>query len=405
MKTELDLWKKRRNEYWKIALKYFSYIANSGFMFAIFLLLVFGGYYYGQLLDWLPHSFPTVLLFTIVFSWFITRGRVRTFVKEGDLFFLTPREGKMAPYFKASLTYSWLMETLWLSAVILIFAPLFFDRISESGSSLLAIFLFLSGLKWWNLACSFEEQRIQDIFMYNVHTLIRFGLNFVVAYALFSLQPIWLIGLLILILLFFYVGYFLRLSKTSSIKWDRLLQIENNTVMNFYRMANNFIDVPALKSKVKHRRWVSPIFKLVKYKKENVYHYLYIRAFTRAGDFFGIYVRLTLLCILFIGIVQIDWGRYFLVVLFSYMTVLQIETLKHHYATNHLVEIYPVSINKMFHSHRFLLYRLGFIQGLAFGIACILFHSAFDGIIAFLLTLVVYALHGIVRMPKLYRHA
>src|SRR5690554_85803 len=120
MLTEMDLWKKRRSEYWTMAIKYLKLIGNSGFLFTIYLLLVFGSYYYGQLLLWLPESFPATLFFTAIFSWLVTRGRVRTFVKQGDLFFLTPREGKLEPYFKASLKYSWIMETLWLSFAMLL---------------------------------------------------------------------------------------------------------------------------------------------------------------------------------------------------------------------------------------------------------------------------------------------
>lgn len=403
MLTEIDLWNKRRSEYWTMAIKYFRYIANSGFLFTIYLLIIFGAYYYGQFLQWLPESFPTVLFFTVVFSWLMTRGRVRTFVKEGDLFFLTPRERKMAPYFKSAVKYSWLMETLWLSTVILIFAPLFFHRIHEAGSLLFSIFLFLSALKWWNLASSFEEQRIQDRWMYSIHMWIRFGLNFVVVYALFSLQAVWLIALLIAFLIIFYFGYYSRLSKNNSLKWDRLLEIEDNTVMTFYRVANMFVDVPALKSKVRRRAWLSSMFKLVSYKKENVYHYLYIRAFARANDYFGIYLRLTLLAVLFLWVVQLDWGRWLIVALFSYMTALQIETLKQYYATSHMAELYPVSQKDRLKSHQFWLYRLGLIQAVIFGVVAALFHHIVDGGIAFLLTVMIYAFHGSFRLRKLYQ--
>ena len=172
--------------------------------------------------------------------------------------------------------------------------------------------------------------------------------------------------------------------------------------MTFYRMANSFTDVPALKSKVVKRQWLSPLYKLVAYKKEGVFHYLYIRAFTRANDFFGIYLRLTLIAILFISIVQLDWGRWLIALVFAYMTALQMETLKQYYSTSNMADLYPISQKERLKSHRFWLLRLGVFQGLIFSLAAILAHGFLDAGIILLLSLAVYIIHTSLRLPKLY---
>ncbi|MCD8511195.1 MAG: ABC transporter permease [Bacillus sp. (in: Bacteria)] len=405
MINEKQLWSRRRMDYWTMAIKYLKLIGNSGFLFTIYLLFVFGSYYYGQFLLWLPETFPATLFFTVVFLWLMTRGRVRTFAKQGDLFFLTPREEKMSSYFRSALQYSWLMETFYFSVVLLLLAPLFFDRIHPSGSLLLSILLLLSALKGWNLACGFQEQRVQEKSRYYVHTWIRLGINGVTVYALFSLQPMWLIALLAVILSIFYFGYFYQLSKTHSVKWERLVEIEDQTVTTFYRVANSFTDVPQLKSKVRSRKWLSLLYRLVSFKKEHVYHYLFSRAFVRSNDYFGIYIRLTLLCLLFMSVIQLDWGRWLVMGLFAYMTALQIETLKHHYDTSKMVDLYPVSDQLKLASHRFWLFVLGGIQMLIFSIGAIIFHQFLDGFIAIGIVILVYVYHGLFRLKKLYELA
>ncbi|WP_280768641.1 ABC transporter permease [Salipaludibacillus daqingensis] len=402
MSNVIKLWEKRRGDYWTMAVKYLRLIGNSGFLFTIYLLFVFGSYYYGQFLQWLPETFPSVLFFTLVFTWLSTRGRVRTFMKQGDLIFLTPIEGKLGGYIRSSIKYSWMMETFWLSLSLLLLAPLFFDRINEAGSSLIVILILLSTLKLWNLATSFQEQRILDKTQYLNHTFMRFGLNAVAVYALFSHQSIWLIGAIGILFTIFYIGYYRKFARMYSLKWERLVEIENQTVMTFYRIANSFTDVPSLKSKVKFRRWLNPVYKMVGFNSDKVYHYIFARSFMRSNDYFGIFIRLTFIGGLFLSIVEIDWGRWFIAVLFAYMTALQIETLKNHYDTSQMIELYPVKTDNKFKGHQFWMAVLGTLQSVVFSIVAVISYGLMDGFIILILSLGVYVYQVQVRLLKKY---
>lgn len=402
MSNIAELWTKRRGDYWTMAMKYLRLIGNSGFLFTIYLLFVFGSYYYGQFLQWLPETFPAVLFFTVLFTWLSTRGRVRTFMKQGDLIFLTPIEGKMGRYIRSSVTYSLMMETFWLLLSLLLMAPLFFDRIASGGSQLLLILLLLSALKLWNLVSGFEEQRILDKTQYLNHTLIRAGLNGVAVYALFSQQSLWLIAGVAALFLIFYIGYYRKLARVYSLKWERLVEIENQTVMTFYRIANSFTDVPSLKSKVKFRRWLNPVYKFIRFEREKVYHYVFARSFMRSDDYFGIFVRLTFIGCLFISIVEIGWGRWFIAVLFAYMTALQIETLKYHYDTSQMIELYPVGIENKFKGHQFWMATLGSVQSVIFAAITSLTYGLIDGLIVLIFSIGIYLYHVQVRLIKKY---
>ncbi|SDO30317.1 ABC transporter permease [Alkalicoccus daliensis] len=364
MNEALKVWEKRRQEYWTLAVKYLRLIGNSGFLFTIYILFLFGSYYYGQFLEWLPETFPAVLFFTLFFTWIVTRGRVRTFLKQADVVFLLPMESRLKKYFRASLKYSWMMEAFWVTLAFLLLAPLFNDRIASGGGILLSVLLAIFLLKLWNLAASFEEQRIQDDRKYKVHLWLRACLNAGVLYLLFSfMHVIWTAGAALL-LAAIYQFYFSRIS--GSLQWERLIRIENNTVRTFFRVANNFTDVPHLKQSIKERTWLSFLYRLVPYSRENAYRYLFGRAMIRSGDYFGIYIRLTVLGMIFLAAVDISWGMWLLAGLFAYMTVIQLETLAYHFQTSQMLPLYPLKTSWKLAGVKFWIWGLGLLQAVCF---------------------------------------
>ncbi|WP_147803032.1 ABC transporter permease [Alkalicoccus halolimnae] len=364
MNEVLKLWNTRRQEYWITAVKYLRLIGNSGFLFTIYLLFLFGSYYYGRFLEWLPETFPAVSFFTIIFAWMAARGRVRTFTKQADLVFLLPMEKRMKPYFRSSFRYSWFMESVWLTLALLVLAPLFTDRIAFGGEPFFIVLASLLLLKGWNLAASFEEQRIQGENLYRVHKWGRFLINGSVLYILFSTLSIPATAAAGVVLLLLHVLYFSRIQGT--LQWQRLIEIESNTVRTFYRVANNFTDVPHLKESIKERKWIAWVTNGVSYGQRNVYKYLFGRAFFRSGDYFGIFVRLTLIGMLFLYAVDLVWGMWLMAALFSYMTVLQMETLGNHFRLSQMPDLYPVGKRTLTAGLQYWLVLLGSVQTVLF---------------------------------------
>ncbi len=394
MNNVMTLWQTRKQEYWSTAVKYLRLIGNSGFLFAIYILFLFGSYYYGRFLEWLPENFPAVLFFTLVFAWMTARGRVRTFVKQADLVFLLPMEERMKPYFRSSLRYSWLMETGWITLLFLVLAPLYSDRIGQAAGPLLLVLLLLSLLKGWNLAASFEEQRIGDETTFRMHKWLRFFVNTGILFLLFSGL---LLGAAISALgaVCIYYLYFKKINGT--LQWQRLIEIENDTVRLFYRIANNFTDVPHLKESIRERKWLSFIYRFVSYSRRNVYKYLFARAFLRSGDYFGVYMRLTFLGVIFILAVDLSWGRWLMGALFSYMTVLQMETLRYHFRTSQMPELYPLPEKTEEKGLIYWLKILGIVQIAIFTFAS---GNVLDGITVLAASAAVYVYVIYYRIPK-----
>lgn len=383
-----QLFDKRRSEYWQRAIRYLRLIGNSGFLFSLYLLFVFGSYYYGQLLNWLPEGFPAALVTGVVFVWFVTRGRVRTFTQRADMVFLTPVEHHMPTYIRKAFGYSWLMESFYTALVVLLFTPLMMDRFVDTTGSWFIILIAMLLLKGWNLISGFEEQRFQDDLMVHRHTAMRFAINAVVIIALFDSQ-IWIMVMLSAILLLSVYGfYFRKLSNVYRLKWGRLLDIEERTTMTFYRIANSFTDVPGMTAKVKNRRYMDIFLSFIRYAPDKMYHYILGRSLVRANDYFGIYLRLTVLGIVFVSAVHLNWGQWLTAGAFVVLSGMQLNTLKDHYDTSQMIDLYPVKRQKQYDGHLFWMRGLLFTQAVLFGFTGFISADWLQGIIILVIAMI-----------------
>ncbi|CAM3942714.1 ABC transporter permease [Alkalicoccus chagannorensis] len=363
MRDAASLWSSRVREYWTLAVKYLRLIANSGFVFTLYLLFLFGSIYYGEFLEWLPEAFPAVLFFTLLFTLLLTRGRVRTFLKEADLVFLLPMESRMKSYFRASFRYSWMMETFWLFLAMFVLLPLFLDRIAGDFGTFMLVLGSLSLLKLWNLAAGFQEMRLPDDRQVTLHKAGRLLLNGAAAWAVFS-QSLVLSAAAAAVFAAAWFAWFRPIRYPLA--WGRLIAVEMNTVRMFFRIANNFTDVPHLKQHVKRRNWLQFVLRRPPFRPGSVYRYLFGRAFLRAGDYLGIYARLTFIGILFVTAVEPWWGSAVAAALFAFMTLLQLETLHRHFDTMDMVSLYPVPPEGKDAGMQYWMLRAGIVQTLFF---------------------------------------
>ncbi|TSB45787.1 ABC transporter permease [Alkalicoccobacillus porphyridii] len=340
----LNLWQDRVQTYWREAGRYLKLIGNSGFLFTVYFLFIVGSYYYQQILEQLPEQFPTVELFTVVFLFIVTRSRVRTFVKQADVVFLLPYEGKMGDYFRSAIRYSFFVQSFILALCMLLLGPLFVLRIGTGGVfwSALAVLIIA---KLWNVLSSWEEQRLQSKQERISHMLLRGLINAVLLYLLFSQAGFVYIGALIVLMFGLYALYWRKLGQTYSLKWDHLIQVEESMVMFFYRIANAFTDVPQLRNQVRERTYLSWLIPLLTGKNKSVYTFLMSRSFVRANDYLGIYVRLVLVSAFILYILPTGWIQIAVLLVFMHMVMMQLSTIWFHYDMNMWVDIYPSEPN------------------------------------------------------------
>ncbi|MDY7221716.1 ABC transporter permease [Halalkalibacterium halodurans] len=372
MTEGIQLWKKRAVGYWTEASRYLRLIANSGFLFTLYLLFIIGSYYYSVLLKWLPPTFPAVPLFVVVFTVLLTRGSVRTFLKEGDTVFLLAYEARLDDYFRRSIVYSFFMQAGLMSLVFLLLGPMIFQYLQLGSGSFWTILLALLALKFLNLLMNWEEQRLPARVYRIQHMCLRLIINGVFTFLLFVQAQLFLVAAIIILMVVIYWMYYRGFASKHSLKWDHLVEEEQRMVTLFYRVANMFADVPKLKQRVKARRYAKGFARFLSGNDKGTYEYLFARSFVRSNDYFGIYLRLTIVAIILMAGLPGGWLKLVVNLLFVYIVALQLSTLSNHYKTNQMVDLYPVHGDERSGAFSFVLFRLLIIHVLVSGLVLIM---------------------------------
>ncbi|MCA0989178.1 ABC transporter permease [Guptibacillus algicola] len=361
------LWKERAGAFWNIALRYFRLIGNSSFLFTLVLTLIFGAYYYSELLKVLPETFPGVAVITIIAAFVIVRTPLRFFLSEADLVFLLPAESKLKDYFLRSLFYSFMLQAFITVVTMVILAPLYQHEMAAGTSYyifVIAIMLLLKGLnvlmKWMELHLPAHRSVVGFVVVRTFMTMLLSYLLFVQASWVFvSLTAIGFVGVLLFV--------FFPLQGKYAIKWEKLLALDEKQSMKFYRTANLFTDVPKLKQSVKGRRVISSIADKI-LPNDTVYEKLYQKAFVRSNEYLGIYLRLLLIGLLVIVFVPGTTGKMIGAGLFIYLTATQLRTLYPHFDAHVMIKLYPLKSGQKDLAFQKMLKRLLGVQAVLFAL-------------------------------------
>ena len=137
--------------------------------------------------------------------------------------------------------------------------------------------------------CSVGKVILTDQNIQRADWFIRFILNGLFVYFLVERTSVLFIGGIVLLMVL-YLAIMHQMVKGKPLNWEYLISEEGKKMMLLYRIANMFVDVPALKERVSRRKWLDFILSIIGEKR--TYLYLYTRTFLRSGNYFGLYVRL-----------------------------------------------------------------------------------------------------------------
>jgi ABC-2 type transport system permease protein len=221
--------------------------------------------------------------------------------------------------------------------------------------------------KSWNMWSSWHEHYIAGARPHYLGIIVRFCLNAAWVYlaladaSVLFLLSIWLImGLLSV--------YFMRTTKGKPLPWELLIRNEEKAKLAFYRLANVFTDVPYLKQRAKRRKWLDFGLVFISWHQRSAFDYLYARTFFRAGDYFGLYMRLTALGCLFMYMIPFNYGKIGAALLFLYATHLQLLTFVHHHRSQLFVKLYPLPDGVQKQAAFRLLFILSLVQNALFSL-------------------------------------
>lgn len=318
-----QFWKQRFIEFSKEMQKYLRYIFNGHLVFVMILALGGGAYYYSNWVKTLQSDFPVAAIMAVVLALLITRSPIHTFLTEADTVFILPLETRLKGYFTRSIVLSWIMQGYLLLFVLASFMPMYAKVTGANLNEFIGVLVLILIMKYMNLFISWYVLKYQEVSTSRIDLGIRFVLNIVLLYFVISQASLWLSLVMMLLLVALFV-YYRAATRDKTLKWDRLVALEQKRMMSFYRLANLFTDVPSLAGKVARRKWFDGLLAFIPYRQQSTYMYLYARTFLRANDYVGLLVRLTIIGAFILAVISNLWAYLFVTLLFLFMTAIQL---------------------------------------------------------------------------------
>jgi ABC-2 type transport system permease protein len=337
-----DLWKERFGTFAKETGSYLRYIFNGHLMIVVLFLLGTAAFYYQDWIKTLQPDFPAAWIIAFILAAVLTYSPVQTFLTEADKIFLLPLETKLGDYFRKSAIFSLSLQSYLLLMVLAVLMPL---HVKVHGADFKSFFILLIAvilIKLVNLLIRWHVQHYIESSVKMMDSIIRFFINTVLIYFIFSGAQILFAIVPALIFVFLYL-YYKKQTADKGLKWEQLIEDEERRMNAFYRVANMFTDVPKLRDRTRRRKWLDWLVNRIPYRQDLAFSHLYIRTFARAGDYFGLLVRLTAIGGAALYFLTYGPGQILFALLFMYLTGFQLLPLWNHHENKLWVSLYPLS--------------------------------------------------------------
>ncbi|MBT2694404.1 ABC transporter permease [Bacillus sp. ISL-55] len=359
------LWKERFGTFAKETGSYLRYIFNGHLVIVVLFLLGTAAFYYQEWIQTLKPDFPAAWIIALVLAAVLTYSPIQTFLTEADKIFLLPLETRLDDYFRKSITYSLSLQSYLLLLILAVLMPLHVKIHGADFKSFFVLLIAVILIKWINILIRWNVQYFIEKNVKLTDSIIRFCINVVLLYFVFTgAQLIFAaVPAAVLIMLYF---YYKKQTKEKGLKWERLIEDEERRMNAFYRVANMFTDVPKLRVRTKRRKWLDWLVNIIPYKQDLAFSHLYLRTFTRSGDYFGLLVRLTLIGGAALYFLSYGPGQILFALLFMYLTGFQLLPLWNHHENKLWVRLYPVPENARKKSFTSLLLGIMIFQAAVF---------------------------------------
>ncbi|MCM3004761.1 ABC transporter permease [Priestia koreensis] len=385
-----ELWSKRFKEYNNETKRYLKYMLNDHLKFVLIFAIGGGAYYYQQWLATLSSSFRGEWIIALLLGLIVTRSPIATFFKQPDLVFLLPMEEKLKTYFRKSATASFVLQLYSIIIGVAVLSPLYMKMTGNSFNAILLLFVLLLVIKALNMSMQWSSNYFQEPSSRWVDLIVRFMLNMAFIY-LFVLNAYPLFIVAVGVLLVALTAYYRALTKKKPLPWEQLIELEERRVRFFYRMANMFTDVPHVKERVKRRKYLDVFLSNIPFAASASYRYLYTRSFLRAGDYLGLFLRLSVIGIALGWFIPFLYGKIIVTILFVYLTGFQLMTMWKQYDLKLWTRLYPVSSDVRLRSFLQLLKGILLLQTVVLSLVLL-----FTNVMAAIITLVIGVLFSIV---------
>ncbi|MGF2615254.1 ABC transporter permease [Rossellomorea vietnamensis] len=371
MKNIDEIWKKRVVEYNAELRKYLRYMFNDHLLFVLIFALGGGAFTYNQWVATLDSSFPAPLIMAVILALLLSWSPVYTFLREADAVFLLPLESRMKSFFQKGIWASFISQSYILLLVLAAMMPMYVKVTGQGFQSFFLLLGLLLGLKVWNLYVRWYTLKNQEREAHLVDYAVRFALNAVFLYMVLSDASL-VLAAVVAVILIGYLVYFKYSVKEKSVKWDVLISLEEQRMLLFYRMANMFTDVPKLKGKVHRRKWLDGLMNMPRYEQKQTFTFLYMRSLLRTSEYFGLYIRLSLIAMVILFFSDTLWLGIVIGMLFMYLTGFQLIPMFKRFDYKIWVSLYPVAKGIKKQSFQKVVFWSLIVQAVLFSLALLL---------------------------------
>ncbi len=361
---------KRLSSHLTEMIRYLRLVFNDYFVLALLFLIGGLGYYYSIGLRklsigiwWAPIVTAIVMIVTLQL------GRLATLLEDPDYVFLLPKESEMVQYFRSSFRYSCILG---LSVQVLIWFILipFVQRTSHLDTSeifFMLITMIVLKLAWLELDLARKYRLKYEIFANRL--IFRFIIPAIIV--ILGVYLNYLVAMIFSVIYFIIIKLLIGNLSGLVVNWRLAISDENSRMHSVYSFFNLFTDVPSLQGTVKRRKYLDVILQRTKLIPENTYLYLYSHGILRDNEMSGLFVRLTVLGVLFLIFIKGLVMPVFLAALFIYLIGFQLLPFYFHFSDNVFIHIYPITGKfQMKNFQRIILWFLT-ITGILFAITII----------------------------------
>ncbi|MGG4167103.1 ABC transporter permease [Rossellomorea vietnamensis] len=376
------IWKKRIVEYNQELQKYLKYMFNDHLLFVLIFALGGAAFTYNQWVKTLEPTFPAPLIMAVILGLLLAWSPVYTFLREADAVFLLPLEGRLSSYFTKCIWISFMFQSYIQLLVLAALMPMYVAVSGNSFRSFFPLLALILIIKIWNLYVRWFMLRFQEREAHLTDNLVRFLLSGALVFLVLSGADLWM-TIVVAVLMLGYAFYFHQATKGKNLKWDLLINLEEQRMLIFYRIANMFTDVPKLKGKVHRRKWLDWLVK-APFSQASTYRYLYLRSLVRTSEYSGLYIRLTLIGVLLIYSNSSFIFSILTALVFLYLTAFQMIPLFKRFDYKIWVLIYPVSRELKTSSFQKIMSQAMKIQALVFSLPLFIKGEWLPGLITLL---------------------
>lgn len=334
------LWNNRTASFWGEILPHLRYVLSSGLAAFMVILFIVSTHYYAHFINHFPNDFPANWVIAIILLPIITLSPIRTFFKPADIIYLLPAETKMKSYLQRSFNFSFALQSVLAAVVWFIAWPMYRESTDANGLVFLLVLFILLVMKWINLYGRWHEMQFQENAHRRYFAFLRWVLNAVSLYVLFTFV-FWKAGIFIALALLTY-ALSLRLPSKHVIHWEYLIELEKQQRARYYQFLSWFVDMPEHQNQVHPRLLFSKVTKFLSFQQQSTYRYLYLKTWIRS-DLFGIAIRLIVVGIIMIYLLPQDLLKAILFIFFVYLIGVQLSALAYYHRYVFWIHVYPLT--------------------------------------------------------------